>query len=236
MSIKKKYRVISVKTETVKEWFIAKHYAKRMPSISYCFALQNENQLTVGVCSFGRPMAHPLIQNAFNGHYQNDFLELNRLVTNDDLEKNTTSYFVSSCLKALPKPKVVVSYADTSHNHNGYIYQATNWIYTGLSAEFKDYMVKGYEHMHGASVIDMVGRSDTNGHLNKVELLKIRFGKENVYQVDRPRKHRYFYLIGSKNQVKHMKNNLKYQVEPYPKGRNINYDASYAPSIQTELF
>mgnify|MGYP006969545401 FL=1 len=28
-------------------------------------------------------------------------------------------------------PCCVVSYADDSRGHNGYIYQATNWIYTG---------------------------------------------------------------------------------------------------------
>lgn len=236
MSIKNKYRVVSTKTETVKDWFLKKHYAKRIPSISFCFSLLDENNITVGVCSFGRPMAHPLIQNAFNGFYQEDFLELNRLVTNDNLEKNSTSFFVSSALSMLPKPKVIVSYADTSQNHHGYIYQATNWIYTGLSAKFKDYMVKGYEHLHGASIIDMVGRSDKNGHLNKVQLLKDKFGEENVYQMNRPRKHRYFYLIGNKNQKKHMISNLKYQQEPYPKGKNKNYDASYEPSIQTILF
>ena len=236
MKIPEKYKVISIKAEYVKEWFLKKHYAKRIPSISYCFALQNENNITVGVCSFGRPIAHALVQNAFQGEYQEDFLELNRLVTNDDLDKNAGSFFIGQCLSQLPKPKVIVSYADTSQNHNGYIYQATNWVYTGLSAEFMDYMVKGYEHLHGASVMDMVGRSDTNGHLNKVELLKEKFGAENVYQVERPRKHRYFYFLGNKNDKKNMKNKLKYEIEPYPKGQNKNYDASYKPSIQTTLF
>ena len=236
MSVLRKYRVISTKTEIVKEWFLKKHYAKRIPSISFCFALLNENDITVGVCSFGRPMAHALVQNAFQGEYQEGFLELNRLVTNDDLDKNACSFFVGKCLSMLPKPRVVVSYADTSQNHNGYIYQATNWIYTGLSAEFMDYMVKGYEHLHSSTIMDMVGRSDKNGHLNKVQLLKEHFGEENVYQIERPRKHRYFYFIGNKNDKKNMANKLKYSILPYPKGENKNYDASYKPNIQTVLF
>lgn len=236
MSVKDKYRVISVKTSVVKEWFLKKHYAKRIPSISFCFALLNQDDLTVGACAFGRPIAHALVQNAFQGEYQDDFLELNRLITNDDLDKNACSFFVSQCLKQLPKPKVIVSYADTSQNHNGYIYQATNWIYTGLSAEFMDYMVKGYEHLHSASILDMVGRSDKDGHLNKVELLKQKFGEDNVYQVERPRKHRYFYLLGDKKDKKNMLAKLKYDIEDYPKGENKNYDASYTPIIQTQLF
>ena len=236
MCIKNKYKVLSVKSETVKEWFLKKHYAKRIPSISYCFQLLDEKNMTVGVCSFGRPIAHSLVKNAFKGDYQDNFLELNRLITNDDLHKNSCSFFISQCIKQLPKPKVIVSYADSSQNHNGYVYQATNWIYTGLSAEFMDYMVKGYEHLHSASVMDMVGRSDTNGHLNKVQLLKEKFGEENVYKVERPRKHRYFYFLGNKNDVKNMTNKLKYEVKSYPKGKNINYDASYKPVIQTTIF
>ncbi len=33
---------------------------------------------------------------------------------------------------------IIVSYADTSQNHHGYIYQATNWIYTGLTKKNTD--------------------------------------------------------------------------------------------------
>lgn len=131
---------------------------------------------------------------------------------------------------------VIVSYADSSQNHHGYIYQATNWIYTGLSSPFNDYMVKGYEHMHSASIMDMVGRSDKNGHIDKVKALKQKFGEENVYTVERPRKHRYFMLLGDKRQVKRMKSLLAYPVQPYPKGDNIRYDASYQPSYQGLLF
>lgn len=132
---------------------------------------------------------------------------------------------------------VIVSYADTSMNHHGYIYQATNWLYTGLSVPFKDYMVKGMEHLHGSSVMDSVGRSDgENGHIDKVKLLKEKYGEENVYMVERPRKHRYFYLVGSKTQIKNMKQALIYPIVPYPKGDNQRYDASYKPNIQLSLF
>tara|TARA_Y100000004_G_scaffold135136_1_gene152900 strand:+ start:1037 stop:1747 length:711 start_codon:yes stop_codon:yes gene_type:complete len=236
MSIKDKYKVESIDSKETYEWLLHKHYAKRIPSISYAFGLFKDGCL-VGVCTYGRPIAHLLIKNSFNGHYQDCFLELNRLCVDDNLDKNTLSYFVSNTIKIISSPKVIVSYADTSQNHNGYIYQATNWIYTGLSAKFKDYMVKGYEHLHGASVLDMVGRSDGDkGHLNKVELLKAKFGVDNVYLTERPRKHRYFYFIGTKKQKKEMMNNLKYEIKPYPKGKNKRYDASYNPTIQTKLF
>jgi hypothetical protein len=237
MKVTEKYTVKSIDNFACKDWLINKHYAKRIPSISYAFGLFNENNVLQGCCTFGMPMAAPLRKTCFGGDYQETFLELNRLVVNENLEKNTLSFFVSQSLKMLPKPNVIVSYADSSQNHHGYIYQATNWYYSGLSEKFKDYMVKGYEHLHGASVLDMVGRSDgEQGHLNKVELLKARFGAENVYMQDRPQKHRYFYFLGDKKQVKDMLSKIKYPKLPYPKGDNIRYDASYTPTIQTQLF
>lgn len=237
MSIKDKYEVRSIDPLITRDWILNKHYAKRLPSISYAFGLYDSTNIMQGACTFGRPMAMPLIQSCFGGDYQECFLELNRLVVNDGLEKNTLSFFVSQCLSMLPRPNVVVSYADTAQNHHGYIYQATNWYYSGLSAEFKDYMVKGLEHMHGASIMDMVGRSDGNaGHLDKVQLLKQRFGEENVYMIDRPQKHRYFYFLGDKKTVKDMLSKIKYPRLPYPKGDNIRYDASYKPATQGILF
>ena len=190
----------------------------------------------VGVCTYGRPVAHSLVKGAFSGEFQELFLELNRLCVNEGLDKNALSFFVSKTLSKIPKPKVIVSYADTSQNHNGYIYQATNWIYTGLSAKRKDYVVRGMEKLHSASIMDLVGRSDKSGHIKKVEELKKKFGEENVYTIDRPRKHRYFYFLGSKSDIKNMRRLLAYDVLDYPKGENKRYIINYIPQTQSELF
>ena len=107
----------------------------------------------------------------------------------EGLERNVLSFFVSSCLQMLPKPMVIVSFADTSMCHHGYIYQATNWIYTGLSAPFKDAMVRGMENMHHSAVADLVGRcEDLPKGASQVALLRERFGADNVYMMERPRK------------------------------------------------
>ena len=137
---------------------------------------------------------------------------------------------VSQSLKKLPKPLVIVSYADTSKNHHGYIYQATNWIYTGLSAPFKDPFVKGLEHLHHSTIHDL-----SRGQENRIEWLRNKF-KDDLIMVDRPRKHRYFTFTGNKHEQKKMAQMLPYSIEPYPKGDNIRYDSSYKPVIQTQLF
>lgn len=235
MEIDKMFYVNPISFDDCKEWILYKHYAHRIPPIMYAFGLFKGGILQ-GICTFGRPIAHTLIKNAFQGNYQDCFLELNRLCVNDGLPKNALSYFVSQSLKQLPKPMVIVSYADTSQNHHGYIYQATNWIYTGLSVAFRDYMVKGFEHLHSGSIMDLVGRSDKNGHLDKVKLLKDKFGEDNVYMIERPRKHRYFMLLGNRAQKKEMRKNLIYAEMPYPKGDNLRYDSSYKPNVQLTIF
>ena len=223
----KGYTVRSVDTFQCKDWIMNKHYAKRMPPIEYSFGLFNEDNIMEGCVTYGTPVSN-ILRNLWGGAFK--LMELNRLVVNEGLPKNTLSFFTSTSLNMLPKPLVLVSYADTSKNHHGYIYQATNWIYTGLSIAFKDYYIKGMEHLHNGTIMDM-----SRGQENRVEWLRNKFG-DDLIMIDRPQKHRYFYFIGNKKQVKKMNEILPYEKQPYPKGDNIRYDASYKPTIQIQLF
>ena len=81
-----------------------------------------------------------------------DVFELNRLWVDDRLPRNTESQFVGWCLKKLKHLHtniILISYADGSRKskngvaHVGFVYQATNWIYAGTSAAFKDISFPG---------------------------------------------------------------------------------------------
>jgi hypothetical protein len=144
--------------------------------------------------------------------------ELNRFIINDN-RKNMASFFIGKCLLLLPKNIIIVSYADTSKNHHGYIYQSTNWIYTGLSAKRTERFDPLSPNKHSKTVTQKVGV--------KYKDLEVR---------ERPQKHRYVYFTGSKTEKKHLKNQLNYKVYPYPKGENINYDSSFTPKVQLKLF
>ena len=232
MSIKDQYSVRSIQSSQAYEWFLNKHYLKRLPPMSYCYGLYDKDLFLVGVASYGRPAAHGVVKGAFGGKFMENFLELNRLIINDNLPKNILSFFLSNTLNLLPKPQAIVSYADTSQGHHGYIYQATNWIYTGLSAKRKDYKLKGVHNIHSTSLLDREGRHMTKG---KVAQMREKYG-DDLYTEDRPRKHRYFYFLGTRKQKLAYKDSLAYPVSDYPKGDNKKYDASYNPSIQGLLF
>jgi hypothetical protein len=225
MSIKKKYDVKPIKSFETYDWLMHKHYARRIPSISYAFGLYDNYGAMQGVCTFGTPASSTLLNGVCGTDSAKYVVELNRLVINDNQIKNLASYFVSKCIAMLSKPKIIVSYADTEQGHIGKVYQSCNFIYTGLSSKFIDPKVKGLEHQHHATY--------ANGMTN--EELKNKYG-DSLYFVERSRKHRYIYFSGTKKQVSNFLKNLSYKTQPYPKGESKRYDASYTPQTQTTLF
>lgn len=77
---------------------------------------------------------------------QEGIWELGRLVLLPEYNGgNYGSFLVGNSLKLLRREeyvRAVISYA-TSDRHVGYVYQATNWTYCGLTAKRKDFWVNG---------------------------------------------------------------------------------------------
>jgi hypothetical protein len=220
-------KVLPIKPEEAEPWLLKKHYAKRMCPISYAFGVYRDTQL-IGVVTYGTPVSSALRVGVCGEKWMDNVIELNRLCCEN--EKNVASILVGRSLKMLPKPFVVVSYADTEQGHIGYVYQATNFVYTGLSAKRTDWKLKGMEHLHGATVADM-----SRGQENRAQWMRDNFG-DDFYLEDRARKHRYVYFVGSRSQKKAMLSDLLYKTEPYPKGDSRRYDAGGVVATQELLF
>ena len=203
-------KVQSIQHWETYDWILYKHYAKRLPSISFSFGLFIDNELT-GVITYGMPASPSLCDGICGETYRHDVLELNRLCLQNN-NKNAASYLIAHSLKLLPTPKIVVSYADTSKNHIGYVYQATNFIYTGLSAKRTD---------------------PENCYLTNVHNRHMPSGQP---QVERPRKHRYVYFCGDKRQKRKLLDRLNYPIQPYPKGKTQRYDSGDCVPTQRQMF
>ena len=214
--------VLPIKTEEAAPWLLKKHYAKRIPMIMFAYGLYENNQL-IGVITYGLPASPTLCVGICGKDWSNKVLELNRLCLMDNF-KNQASFLVANSIKQLPKPSIVVSFADSFQGHVGYVYQATNFIYTGLTAKFMEWAVKGQEHKHS--------RTFSNGSIKD---FKEKHG-DNFYYKERPRKHRYIYFHGNKTEKKQMNKLLKYKTEQYPKGDSIKYDSGGAVRTQNLLF
>ena len=220
-------KVLPINSFEVEPWLLQKHYAKRMCPISYAFGLYDNDEL-VGVVTYGTPSSSPLRTGICGHQFGNIVVELNRLCC--DNHPNHASFLIGRSLKMLPKPLIVVSYADMEQGHVGYVYQATNFIYTGMSAKRTDWRIKGQEHLHGATIADM-----SRGQPNRVQWMREKFG-EDFYLKERSRKHRYIFFLGTKKQKQQMVEALKYPIETYPKGESKKYDAGGSVKTQQLLF
>lgn len=229
MSIKDEYKVQSIDSYLCKEWLLKKHYLKRMTSFTYSFGLF-QDKLLVGVITFGNAIPLTMKKSLFGEKYMDLVYELNRLCTNDNLDKNANSFFISEAFKLLPKPLIIVSYADKSVGHNGYIYQATNFIFTGESHTQLDWKLKGKEHIHSRTLMDEFAFEE-----NRIEKLKQKYGND-LYQVRREPKYRYVFILANKKLKHKIMQSKLFEIKPYPKGDNKKYDASYIPSTQLNLF
>jgi hypothetical protein len=189
--MKSEYEVVQIPYSATKDWILNIHYAKRMPSISFAYGLYRYDEM-VGMVSYGTPASPFLCKGICGEEHKKSVIELNRLVLKDNLP-NEASFLVSRSLKLLPKPKVVVSYADTAQDHAGIIYQACNFLFTGTTKPRTD--MAGSEGKH------------SRHHLG-----------DRKNRINRSAKHRYVYFIGSKKDKKTLRNALKYTIEDnYPK-------------------
>lgn len=199
------YAVQPVLSKDTYEYLRDIHYAHRIPSISHAFGLFRNGDM-VGAITYGTPASSTLCRGVCGDDWQPFVLELNRLVLRDN-QPNEASRLVAGSLRLLPAPRIIVSFADTAQDHHGIVYQATNFLYTGLSARFRDPRVRGLEHQHHATY--------AHGLTNRQVIEK--YGAENVYFVERSRKHRYVTFVGDRRQRKQMRAALRYDVLPYPK-------------------
>ena len=199
------YQVERIKPADAHTLIVKVHYAHRIPSISHAFGLFLSGEL-VGVITYGTSPSSTLAKGLCGPDWASNVLELNRLVLLNNKE-HEASRLVGSSLRMLPKPSIVVSFADTRQGHEGIVYQATNFLYTGLSAKFVDPRVRGLEHQHHATY--------AHGMTNAEVIAK--YGADNVYFEERSRKHRYVYFVGTVGQKKAMRAALRYGTLPYPK-------------------
>ena len=217
-----KYKISLIPNKDAEEWFLFKHYAKRKPSVSYCFGLFDENNILQGVCSFGNAIPPFMKRSVCGIEYEHLVYELNRLVVNEGLGKNVLSYFVSKSIKMIPIDCIILSYSDKGMSHNGYIYQACNFMFTGVSDKHIYWCVKGKEHLHERAILD-----EFKGLPNKVKLLQEKHGVENVYKKERTRKNRYVYFKCNKSLKKILNKAMKKPKLPYPKEENKRYKCDY---------
>ena len=184
-NIKNKYEVREIGKKQAKELVSKYHYLKEKGFRSKkCYGLfQKENCELVGVAVYHNVSAPETIVGAFGlkREEQGGIFELGRLVVKPNFNGgNFTSFLIATSLKKLRKSlcvRALITYA-TSDRHVGYVYQATNFKYYGLTSPKKDFWIDGKIQERGTTK-----------------------GKQGVW-VNRPRKHRYALVFDKQLQIK----------------------------------
>lgn len=173
----------------IKHW----HYSKNVNglTIDYCFKMQDEVGNLIGAMIYGKiGMANVWKKYADK---ECDLIELKRLCCIDDTPKNTESFFIGKTLRWLKKNtkiKTVISYADTTYNHNGIIYRASNFKHIGMTNEGKVIMYNNKRY-HDKTII-----TKHNGKLKpfaKKIISALKTGE--AYYTETGSKHVYIYNL-----------------------------------------
>lgn len=214
MNFKDRFYVKKVKKHDAHPFLLEKHYLHRIPALSHCYGLfdKESKQETmfgdfdrmIGVITYGIPASPSLCEAICGKEFSDKVIELNRLWIEDGTPSNVESFLVGNSIKQVPYD-IIISYADKAESHTGMIYQATNFIYTGLSAETKEWSIDG-ESKHSRHLTDDYSMSD----------LKKMYG-DRLKCTRSSRKHRYIYFNCSKGKRKFYMKKLKWGILPYPK-------------------
>lgn len=193
--------------QTAKKIITENHYSHTMPCCELALGFYISHRLNC-VIVFGQSATSRMAKSLPSSNYW----ELVRLFSFDWGGKNIESYCIGKALKYIEQncnKDVIVSFADPSQGHVGGIYQATNWLYCGLTD-----LTGGYTYFfdgkwqHPRSTVAQYG---TRKH---ADILRIN---PTVKFKRIPRKHRYIYLLGSRAKQRELSARLKYLVLPYPK-------------------
>lgn len=136
-------------TYAVENW----HYSKRMPKAKLVKVGVWEDERFVGVVLFGSGAGQSTNGTRYGLAASGEVAELVRVALRD--HATPVSRIISVALKFLarvnPGLKLVISFADTAQGHHGGIYQAGNWVYSGVTEGDKEFHVKG-EVLHPKAV------------------------------------------------------------------------------------
>lgn len=158
----KKFTVHICQRNEIKDFIEHWHYSKNINGLmsNYCFKLLDEYGNLIGAMIYGKIA----MANVWKKYAQRecDLIELRRLCCIDDTPKNTESFFIGNTLRWLRRNtdiKTVISYADTTYNHSGVIYKASNFKQIGMTNSGKVIIFDGKRY-HDKTI-----RTTYNGRL-----------------------------------------------------------------------
>jgi len=197
----------AVSAADLREFALRYHYTRSGGAIQYGRWGLWHGFTLLGVVSYNTPTqeARDAVFGREHGHR---VWHMSRLVLADAAPRNSESRLIGGSLRAItsdhPDVWAVLTYAATDAGHLGYVYQATNAIYTGTGGDPVFYVDKAGKRW-GTQLSDC-----------KVRTAAQIAAAGWTRHVGSP-KHRYVYILGSRTQRRQRMALLKLPSLPYPK-------------------
>jgi len=178
----------------IKDW----HYSGSTNGlmVSHCFGLFCDGFLIGTIIYGGLAMANAWKKYASS---PDDVIELRRLACIDKTPKNTESYFIGSTIRWLKKNsnyRLIVSYADPYHGHEGIVYRAANFTHNGFTSKGKMIRDEDGRLFHDKAIRTTYTNKDGIKSLKPFAArLKQRLKDGLAVYVNTPGKHIYIYNL-----------------------------------------
>lgn len=160
----------------------------------------------LGVVSYNMP-TRSVCASVFGPEHLHQVWHMGRLILADSAPRNSESRLIGGSLRAImrehPEVWAVLTYAATDAGHIGYVYQATNALYTGTGGDPVFY-------------VDQAGQR-RGTHLDGHAVTAERAAELGWTRMQGSVKHRYVYVLGTGRQRKERLAALRFPVLPYPK-------------------
>ena len=115
-------------------------------------------------------------------------------------------------MKKSPKLRLVISYADTNQKHLGIIYQASNWIYAGMTPNSKAILVPNGRVYHSR----MIRKRQSEILIWSHNKIRDKWAIDNCKEMILLGKHRYLYPLDEA-----MRKQIEPLSKPYPKRQPV---------------
>lgn len=197
-------RCVSFKDVT--EFCLRYHYSQTGGNGYWPWGLWH-GQTLFGVVAYGLPSLS-VVESVFGPEHSDHVWHMAKLAMAEHAPHNSESRLIGGSLRQITKTRpdvwAVVTYAATDAGHLGYVYQATNAIYTG-------------EGGHAAYYIDSDGKRRASGQMDGKTVTKEWAEARGWVRHQGGTKHRYIYILGNRTQRRERLGRLKYPSLPYPK-------------------
>ena len=203
-TIFKSIQLLPITFTIAKRIIVSHHYLHSMPGgTELAFGVFSGNTLLGAITLGAGPfLAYQMVE----GATPDDCLTLTRLWLADELPRNSESHvigFITRSLHRHTQLKFLISYSDPSQGHVGTIYQATNWLYTGVSEPMPLYDLGDGKLYHSRSLAHTYGTHSLGYLASRGIYVKV---------IPQAGKHRYIYFIDSA-----WRSRLRVPVLQYPK-------------------